>query len=596
MKSSLDKRIIREVLPYLWPRNNVKLRMRVAGAMILLLLAKVATVSTPIIFKYVVDGLTGTQDVLDQPKILLITGPLGLVIGYTVMRLLGVGFAQLRDVLFAKVGQRALRLMARRTFAHLHALPLRFHLQRRTGALTRVIERGVKSIGFVLRFLLFSILPLAVELLLVAGIFLVELDITYFIVILLTMTSYVVFTLVITNYRLKQREHMNERDTESAQRAIDSLINFETVKTFTAEQREVSRYDSVMQGYEKASVKIQTSLAMLNAGQSLIITAGLCIILFMAANGVLDGTLTIGDFVMVNTFMLQITVPLNFLGTVYRETRQALVDMREMFHLLDTPVDITDAPDAKPLVITDARIRFEGVQFNYDSIRQILKGISFDVPSGKTVALVGHSGSGKSTISRLLMRLYDLDTGRILIDGQQTDKVTQDSLRAHIGIVPQDTVLFNDTIAYNIAYGRDNATHQEVIAAAKAADVHDFIQSLPAGYDTPVGERGLKLSGGEKQRVAIARMFLKNPPILILDEATSALDSQTEQRILKNLAALSHNRTVITIAHRLSTIVHAHEILVLDKGKIIERGTHQALLEQNATYARMWERQGEAKM
>jgi ATP-binding cassette, subfamily B, heavy metal transporter len=586
--SSMDWRILRQTLPLLWPKDHTALRVRVVIALSLLILAKLATVTTPIIFKYVVDALVGTEP---TPQTLLLIGPIGLVVGYALVRFMTVGFAELRDALFAKVAQRALRIMARRTFSHLHALSLRFHLSRRTGALTRITERGIKSIGFVLRFVLFSLVPLIIELAMVAVIFLVELNIWYFVVVIGTMALYIVYTLMMTNYRLKLREAMNHHDSESAQRAVDSLLNFETVKAFTAEERETLHYDGHMKQYEDASVKTQTSLSALNVGQSFIITIGLCAVLVMAGRGVIAGTLTVGDFVMVNTFMLQITVPLNFLGTVYRETRQSILDMREMFDLLDKPAEITDSPNAPSMVVSDAVVTFDHVSFRYDESRPILRDVSFTIPSGKTLAIVGHSGSGKSTIARLVMRLYDINEGGIFIDHQPIHTVTQHSLRSHIGLVPQDTVLFNETIGYNIAYGREGATQHDIEKAAQAANIHTFIQSLPEGYDTRVGERGLKLSGGEKQRVAIARVFLKNPPILILDEATSALDTHTEQTILDNLRDLSRNRTVITIAHRLSTIVHADEILVLDKGVIVERGIHSDLLQQGGVYFQMWERQ-----
>jgi ABC-type transport system involved in Fe-S cluster assembly fused permease/ATPase subunit len=489
------------------------------------------------------------------------------------------------------VAQRALRKMALTTFEHVHALSLRFHLGRRTGSLNRIIDRGVKSVEFLLRFVLFSILPLMLELALVAGIFLVQYDWRYFAVIVVMITAYVWFTFAVTEMRVKIRKRMNDEDQNATQKAVDSLLNFETVKYFGAEGREAKRYDSSMAKYEDAAVSTGITLAGLNAGQSLIITAGLVAVMAMAAMGVQDGTLTVGDFVMANAFIIQITMPLNFLGTVYREIRQALVDMREMFGLLEQPPEVTDKPGAPALKVSAGSVEFENVVFGYESDRGILKGVTIRAMGGQTVAVVGPTGSGKSTLGRLLFRFYDVNEGRVTIDGQDLRDVTQKSLRAVIGVVPQDTVLFNDTIGYNIAYGRAGATKDEIENAARAAQIHDFIASLPQGYETTVGERGLKLSGGEKQRVAIARTILKNPPILILDEATSALDTDTERDIQAALKGLSKDRTVLVIAHRLSTVVDADQIVVLDAGQVVESGTHADLLAAGGRYAMLWSRQ-----
>ena len=589
-----DLRVIGRVAPHLWPPGDREARGRVVAALAFLLLAKFATVATPVAFKYAVDGL---NDAAADPRAVLLSLPVWLVLAYGAARLASVGFNQLRDAVFARVGQRALRSLALSTFRHVHALSLRYHLGRKTGGLSRIIERGVKGVDFLLRFLLFSIGPLALELAMVAVIFLVVFDLRYFAVIVLTIGLYVWFTFKVTEWRVKIREKMNAEDTDANQKAVDSLLNFETVKYFGAERREADRYDRAMAGYEAAAVRTATSLAGLNAGQALIITAGLVAVMAMAAQGVLQGRLTVGDFVMVNAYMIQITLPLNFLGTVYREIRQALVDMRAMFGLLDQPPEVRDAPGAAPLRVTAGAVRFEHVDFGYDADRPILKDVSFSVPGGRTLAVVGPSGAGKSTISRLLFRFYEVNAGAVTIDGQDLRAVTQESLRAAIGVVPQDTVLFNDTIGYNIAYGCAGATQAQVEAAAKAASIHDFIAALPKGYETQVGERGLKLSGGEKQRVAIARTILKNPPILLLDEATSALDTQTERDIQDELRTLGRDRTVIMIAHRLSTVVEADEIAVMVDGRIVERGPHAALLAQGGRYAAMWRMQesGEAE-
>ncbi|NNU81873.1 ABC transporter ATP-binding protein/permease [Halovulum dunhuangense] len=583
-------RTIRKVGPYLWPAGEWGLRARVVVAVLALVLGKVATVAIPAFFGYTVDSLA-PEDAAQDTGFLLITSSVGLVLAYGAMRLASVGFNQLRDAVFARVGQRALRKLALETFRHIHALSLRYHITRKTGGLSRIIERGVKGVDFLLRFLLFSIGPLVLELTLVCAIFAFAFGTAYVLVVVLTIALYVWFTFAVTEWRVKIRRKMNEEDTNANQKAIDSLLNFETVKYFGAEAREAARYDVSMQGYEKMAVMTSVSLAGLNFGQSLLITAGLVAVMVLGALAVQDGSFSVGQFVMINAYMVQITMPLNFLGSVYREIRQSLVDMGEMFDLLEVPPEVEDRPGARPLKVSGGRIAFEGVQFGYDRDRQILHGLDLVVEAGQTVAVVGPSGSGKSTIGRLLFRFYDVDGGRLSIDGQDVRDVTQESLRSQIGVVPQDTVLFNDTIGYNIAYGRPDATRQEVEAAAKAARIHDFIAGLPKGYDTTVGERGLKLSGGEKQRVGIARTLLKNPPILLLDEATSALDTDTEREIQDSLRAMGEGRSVITIAHRLSTVVDADRIVVLDKGRVVETGTHDELLSRGGRYARMWQRQ-----
>ena len=577
-------RTIRRVWPYLWPDGQVWVKRRVVIALGLLLMAKLIAVGTPILYKRAVDSLSG-----EVPDLML--GAVGLTIAYGLARLMTVGFQQARDGVFARVGQRALRQLALETFTHIHRLSLRYHISRKTGGLSRIIERGVKGVEFLLRFLLFSVGPLIIELTLVAAVLFFLFDVWYLAVVVLTIALYVWFTFKVTEWRVRLRRTMNQQDTDANQKAIDSLLNFETVKYFGAEAREAARYDAAMKGYERAAVKTATSLAMLNFGQSFLITTGLVIVMVMAAMGVQNGSLTVGDFVMVNAYMIQITMPLNFLGTVYREIRQSLVDMGEMFDLLDSPRDVTDKPGAPAIAVAGGVVAFDDVRFGYDPERPILKGVSLEVGAGQNVALVGPSGSGKSTIGRLLFRFYDVGGGAIRIDGQDLRDVTQDSLHGAIGVVPQDTVLFNDTIRYNIAYGRDGATEDEIVAAAQAAQIHGFIESLPEGYDTQVGERGLKLSGGEKQRVGIARTLLKNPPILLLDEATSALDTETEAEIQTALKRAGEGRTVITIAHRLSTIADADRIVVLEKGLVVEEGTHEALLAREGRYAQLWARQ-----
>ena len=579
---------IRRVIPYLWPAGHPRIKARVVLAMLALILSKLVAVATPFLYKGAVDLLSG-----DAPSQawMLGAGAVGLTVAYGMARLLANGFQQLRDAIFARVGQRALRQLALETFTHIHRLSMRYHITRKTGGLSRVIERGVKGVEFLLRFMLFSIGPLILELLMVATVLFFVFDVWYLAVVVVTIALYVAFTFRVTEWRVKIRKEMNDQDTDANQKAIDSLLNFETVKYFSAETREAMRYDAAMAGYERAALKTSYSLAFLNFGQAFLITSGLVVVMVMAAVGVQNGQLTVGDFVMVNAYMVQISMPLNFLGSVYREIRQALVDMGEMFGLLEQPPEVTDKPGARPLQVSDGVVEFDAVEFGYDPARPILKGVSFRVDHGHTLAIVGPSGSGKSTIGRLLFRFYDVNGGSICIDGQDIRDVTLESLHRAIGVVPQDTVLFNDTIWYNIAYGKDGATRDEVIAAAKAAKIHDFIISLPDGYDTQVGERGLKLSGGEKQRVGIARTLLKDPPILLLDEATSALDSETEQDIQASLRKLGRGRTVISIAHRLSTIADADEIIVLEAGRVTERGTHDDLLERGGRYAAMWARQ-----
>ncbi len=585
-------RTIRKVAPYLWPDEHPWVKRRVVWALVALFVSKLVTVGTPFFYKAAVDALSGDQT---DAVWMMTLGAVGLTVAYGLARLFGVGFQQLRDAIFAAVGQRALRQLALQTFSHIHRLSLRYHITRKTGGLSRIIERGVKGVDFLLRFMLFSIGPLILELVMIGVVLAVVFDFSYVAVIAVTIALYIWFTFKVTEWRVKIRKEMNDQDTDANQKAIDSLLNFETVKYFGAEAREAARYDVAMERYEAAALKTSYSLAFLNFGQSVLITAGLIIVMVMAAMGVQSGQLTVGDFVMVNAYMIQITMPLNFLGTVYREIRQSLVDMGEMFDLLEQPADVNDKPDAKELEIKGGEIVLDDILFGYDAARPILKGVSLTVPAGKTVAIVGPSGSGKSTVGRLLFRFYDVDGGALRIDGQDLRDVTQASVHAQVGVVPQDTVLFNDTIFYNIAYGRPEAARSEIVEAAKAAKIHDFISSLPDGYDTSVGERGLKLSGGEKQRVGIARTLLKNPPILLLDEATSALDTETEAEIQSELNAMGEGRTVLTIAHRLSTIAHADQIVVLESGVIAEEGTHDELLKRGGRYASLWHRQAAEK-
>ncbi len=580
-------RTIRKVAPYLWPDAHPWVKHRVLGALAMLVVARLISVYTPFLYADAVDTLAGDRD----PEMMLALGAVGLTVAYGVARAMSVGFTQLRDVIFAKVGQRALRQLALETFQHIHALSLRYHITRKTGGLSRIIERGVKGVEFLLRFMLFSIGPLMLELLMIGVVLAVIFDIWYLVVVTVTIGIYIWFTFKVTEWRVKIRKQMNDQDTDANQKAIDSLLNFETVKYFGAEAREAERYDAAMAGYEAAALKTSYSLGFLNFGQAVIITIGLVGVMVMAAFGVQSGDLSVGDFVMVNAYMIQITLPLNFLGTVYREIRQSLVDMGEMFDLLGQPADVVDDAEATTMVCPKGEVEFEDVEFGYDAERPILRGLSFSVGAGETVALVGPSGSGKSTIGRLLFRFYDVGAGAIRIDGQDLRDVTQSSLHDQIGVVPQDTVLFNDTIRYNIAYGRPEASFAEIEEAARAAKIDGFIKSLPEGYETQVGERGLKLSGGEKQRVGIARTLLKDPPLLLLDEATSALDTETEQEILEELKMMGQGRSVITIAHRLSTVVHANQIIVLEAGVIAERGTHEELLKHGGRYASMWYRQ-----
>ena len=575
-------RTIRRVGPYLWPRDNSAVKTRLIVSMLLLVLAKLISAGTPFLYGYTVDSLVSPD------ASLFVIGAIGLIVAYGLARVLSNGFQQLRDVVFAPVAQRALRSLALETFQHIHNLSMRYHITRRTGGLSRIIERGVKGVEFLLRYLVFSIGPLALELVLLSVFLLWKLDLWYVLVLFGTIAVYVWFTFKVTEYRVKLRREMNEQDTDAAQKAIDSLLNFETVKYFGAEAREAKRYDAAMAGYEAAALKTSYSLAALNFGQALLITAGLTIVMVMAGLQVRAGALTVGDFVMVNAVMIQITMPLNFLGTVYREIRQALVDMGQMFDLLEQPKEITTKPGAPDLKVTGGSISLRNIAFSYEAGRQILRDVSLDVPAGQTVAIVGSSGSGKSTIGRLLFRFYDVTGGALSIDNQDVRDVTQSSLQNAIGVVPQDTVLFNDTILYNIAYGRDGASRADVEQAARDAQIHAFIQSLPEGYDTVVGERGLKLSGGEKQRVGIARTLLKNPPILLLDEATSALDSETEHEIQGALAQAGLGRTVIVIAHRLSTVAEADMIVVLENGVVVETGRHEALLAKAGRYYDLW--------
>lgn len=575
-----DWRTLKMLFPYLW-----EFKWRVLIALSFLIGAKFAIVSIPIVLKYIVDDL-------NQPHAVLVV-PLALLFGYGALRLASTMFADLRDIVFAKVTQRAIRRIGMDVFRYLHSLSLRFHLERQTGGVARDIERGAQGISSLLSMVLFSILPTLIEIGLVAGILLVKFDWTFALITLAVVAVYVALTILITEWRTKLRRRMNEMDSKANTQAVDSLLNYETVKYFGNEAFEASRYDESLKAWEAAAVKNQTSIGVLNVAQAFVVAIGMTVMLILAARGVVAGKMTVGDLVMVNAFLIQMFIPLNFMGVVYRQIKQSMTDIERLFALLNVPQEIKDKPDAKPLELNGGEVRFEQVHFGYDPEREILHGIDLIVPAGHNVAIVGASGAGKSTLSRLLFRFYDVDHGAILIDGQDIREVTQASLRAAIGIVPQDTVLFNSSIYFNIAYGRPSATREEVIEAARAAHILQFIESLPKGWETTVGERGLKLSGGEKQRVAIARTLLKNPEILIFDEATSALDTQTEKNIQAELKEISKNRTTLTIAHRLSTIIDVDEILVMARGQIVERGNHRSLLAHQGVYAELWAMQQE---
>ena len=580
---------LRNLAPYLWPRNETGLRVRVVLALVFLVCAKVANVYVPMAYARAVDALTPHATAAGGMAAIAAV-PVALVFGYGLLRVASSLFAELRDAIFVKVQARAARRIALQVFQHLHALSLRFHLDRQTGGLSRVIERGTRGINFVLDFMLFNIIPTIFEILLVAAILWKMFSFAFAAVTLGTIGIYIAFTLAFTNWRLRFRRAMNEMDQDANTKAVDSLLNYETVKYFGNERHEERRYDASLARYEGAYTRSETTLNMLNAGQAAIIAVGLTTVMLMAASRVAAGTMTVGDFVLVNTYLIQLYLPLNMLGFVYREVKQGLVDMDAMFTLMREEREVADRPGAPALAAGPGEVRFEGVHFGYRPDREILKGVSFTVPPGRTLAIVGPTGAGKSTISRLLFRFYDASSGRVLLDGQDIRDVTQESLRAAIGVVPQDTVLFNDTIRYNIAYGRPGATQEEVEHAARLAQVHDFVLRLPDGYDTRVGERGLKLSGGEKQRVAIARTILKDPRVLILDEATSALDTRTESEIQSALRGVAQGRTTLVIAHRLSTVVDADEIIVLQEGRVAERGSHARLLAEDGLYAAMWRR------
>jgi ABC-type transport system involved in Fe-S cluster assembly fused permease/ATPase subunit len=581
-------RALKSLVPYLWPRESLELRLRVVAALALLVCAKVLSINIPLLYKHAVDDLSGKF----VPGIVVV--PVALVLAYGVARVLSQAFNELRDAVFAKVEQRAVRRVALAAFRHLHGLSLRFHLERRTGGLSRAIERGTAAIDFLLSFMLFNVVPTLFEILVVCGILWRLYDWTFAAVTFATIVLYIGFTFAMTDWRVRFRREMNERDSQANSRAIDSLLNFETVKYFANEEHEAGRYDQALHAYERAAVKSETTLAALNVGQGSIIAGGLIGVMILAGYGVAAGRMTVGDFVLVNAYLIQLYMPLNFLGMVYRNIKQSLTDLEQMMALLKIEPEVIDRPEAPALVVPRGAVAFHGVDFRYDPRRSILEDVDFRVAPGASVAIVGPSGAGKSTIARLLFRFYDVDAGAIELDGQDIRDVTQNSLRRAIGVVPQDTVLFNDTIFYNIAYGRPGASRVEIEEAARFAHIHDFIAGLPDGYDTMVGERGLKLSGGEKQRVAIARVILKAPRILVFDEATSALDTKTEREIQNSLAEIAADRTTLVIAHRLSTVVDCDEILVLEAGRIVERGHHRELLQRGGVYAAMWARQQEA--
>lgn len=586
-------RTLYNLWPYMWPVDRRDLKMRVLWAIFYLVLAKLVLICVPYFFKYATDALDATFKLpVWFPSSWLI--PIMLVLAYNVTRIIQAGLNQLRDSLFATVGQHAIRQLAYKTFVHIHGLSLRFHLERRTGGLSRVIERGTKGIEAIVRFSILNTVPTVLEFVLTAFVFYISYGWHYLFIVVIMVGLYIWFTIKASDWRIQIRQKMNTADTEANTHAVDSLLNFETVKYFCNETLEARRFDSSMANYEKAATKIWTSLSWLNFGQALIFGIGMTVLMLMSAYEIFHKTQTLGDFVFINALLIQLSIPLNFIGSIYRDVRQGLTDIEAMFDLLDVQQEIVDKSDAMPLIVRDGSIRFSQVKFSYDSTRQILKDIDFEIPGGKTVAIVGPSGAGKSTISRLLFRFYDVDAGSITIDGQDIRDVTQKSLREAIGMVPQDTVLFNDTIAYNICYGRPSATEEEMRKAAEMAQISKFIEMLPEGFQSMVGERGLKLSGGEKQRVAIARTLLKAPPLLILDEATAALDTTTEQEIQQALDIVSHGRTTLIIAHRLSTVINADEILVLKNGRIIENGTHAELLRKKGLYASMWNKQLEA--